>query len=163
MIHGLFGQSLIPGKSYQDILASDGTDYDLYVKSKSGVFALLYGGDASTRSKNLSIDKSTAEQAYQRFVEKYPGVGKSRDKTRDRFLTIKQAGGVGTAVSYSAPDRSITSFLGFSRYFDLENEVAKHLFALASKPPEKLRGNPAQLVFRRSGRQQTATGALPTG
>ena len=50
---------------------------------------------------------------------------------------MKQPGGIGTAVVWADPADYIETFLGFRRYFTLENRICKALFDLARKPPKK--------------------------
>ena len=157
-IHGLFGQSLFPGHSYAEILASAGSENDMYLKGKSGVFAMIYGGNADTLVRNLGVKKENAEAAFEDFGKRYPGVGKARQKTFDAFCSMRQPGGPGSQVIWKEPSACVTSFLGFSRYFDLENRICRALFELAQKPPKGWRNHPVK-VWRRD-RVQTAGGAV---
>ena len=157
-IHGLFGQSIFPGHTYAEILASAGTENDMYLKGKSGVFAMIYGGNAETLERNLGVKKENAKAAFADFGKRYPGVGKAREKTFDSFCSMRQPGGAGSQVIWKEPSACVTSFLGFSRYFDLENKICRALFELAQKPPKGWRNHPVK-VWRRD-RVQTAGGAV---
>jgi hypothetical protein len=157
-IHGLFGQAIFPGHSYAEILASSGTNHDMYLKGKSGVFAMIYGGNAETLVRNLGVKKEDAEAAFENFDKSYPGVGKAREKTFDAFCSMRQPGGGGSQVIWKEPAARVTSFLGFSRDFSLENRICRSLFELANKPPKGWRNHKVK-VWRRD-RVQTAGGAV---
>jgi hypothetical protein len=155
-LHGLFGQAIFPGHTYAEVLASTGTNYDMYLKGKSGVFAMIYGGNADTLVRNLGVKKEDAEAAFENFANAYPGVGKAREKTFDAFCSMRQPDG--KHVIWKEPAKCVTSFLGFSRSFDLENRICRALFELANKPPKGWRNHPVK-VWRRD-RVQTAGGAV---
>ena len=59
---------------------------------------------------------------------------------------------------WDEPAEYIESFLGFRRYFTLENKICRALFELARKPPKGWRNHPIKVV--RSNRVQTAGGAV---
>ena len=155
-IHGLFGQAIFPGHTYAEILASSGTNHDMYLKGKSGVFAMIYGGNADTLVRNLGVQKEDAEAAFTNFDKAYPGVAKAREKIYDAFCSMRQPGG--KHVIWKDPEPRVTSFLGFSRDFTLENCICHALFTLANKPPKGWRNHPVK-VWRRD-RVQTAGGAV---
>jgi len=157
-IHGLFGQAIFPGHTYAEVLASSGTNHDMYLKGKSGVFAMIYGGNADTLVRNLGVKKEDAEAAFDNFAKAYPGVGKAREKTFDAFCSMRQPGGAGSQVIWKEPAARVTSFLGFSRSFELENRICHSLFELANAPPKGWRNHPVK-VWRRD-RVQTAGGAV---
>jgi hypothetical protein len=155
-IHGLFGQSVFPEYTYAQILASSGTENDMYLKGKSGVFAMIYGGTWETLMRNMSVDEDIAKAAMEMFDKSYPGVGKAREKTFDAFCSMRQLDN--KQVVWSEPADCITSFLGFSRYFTLENRICRAMFELANKLPAGWRNHPVK-VWRRD-RVQTAGGAV---
>jgi hypothetical protein len=157
-IHGLFGQAIFPGHTYAEVLASTGTNHDMYLKGKSGVFAMIYGGNAETLVRNLGVKKEAAEAAFENFDKMYPGVGKAREKTFDAFCSMRQPGGTGSQVIWRDPAPCVTSFLGFSRSFILENSICHELFRLANGPPKGWKNHPVK-VWRRD-RVQTAGGAV---
>ncbi len=156
--HGLLGVELFPDYTYEEILASDGEELDWYSKSKQGTFGFLYGGDAGTWEKNLGVSKVRAEKAFDNFCKKYPGIGKSRDKITDDFCSMRQEGGIGSAVVWKTPKDYCETFLGFKRYFTLENTICEILFNLASSLPIEWK-NLDTIVVRRD-REQTAAGAV---
>lgn len=157
-IHGLFAMSIFPGNSYPDIIASAGTENDLYLKGKSGVFAMLYGGTWETLVQRQGVKEENAKAAFENFDKSYPGVGKARERTFDAFCSMRQPGGVGSQVVWKEPQDYVESFLGFRRYFTLENRICRALFELAQSPPKGWRNHPVK-VWRRE-RVQTAGGAV---
>jgi hypothetical protein len=157
-IHGLFGMALYPGHTYAEILASSGAENDMYLKGKSGVFALLYGGTWETLVRNLSVKEHVAKEAMENFDKAYPGVGKARERTFDAFCSMRQPGGVGSQVVWKEPNDYVETFLGFRRYFTLENRICRAMFEFAQSPPKGWRNHPVK-VWRRD-RVQTAGGAV---
>jgi hypothetical protein len=156
-IHALFGMSL-SGKTYEEVCASKGTDDDWYDKGKRGVFALLYGGDWNTLVQKLGVPEARAKAAYEDFVKRYPGVGKARQKTFNAFCSMRQPAGIGSAVIWAEPADYCVTFLGFRRYFTLENRICRALFDLARKPPKEWKD--CQIKVVRRDRVQTAGGAV---
>jgi hypothetical protein len=156
-IHTLFGQAL-SGLTYEEVTASKGTDADWYDKGKRGVFALLYGGDWNTLVQKLGIPTERAKTAYENFVSKYPGIEKARQKTFGAFCSMRQPGGLGSAVVWADPADYIETFLGFRRYFTLENKICKALFDLAHNVPPHWKKCKVKVVRR--DRVQTAAGAV---
>jgi DNA polymerase I-like protein with 3'-5' exonuclease and polymerase domains len=157
-IHGLFGVLLFPGTTYEEILASEGTEDDMYTKAKSGVFAMIYGGNAETLNRNLGIPLHIAKEAFEQWGKMFPGIGRARERIYNLFCSMRQPGGIGTAVTWQEPSDYCETFLGFRRYFTLENKVCKELFALAQSPPKEWKQCPAKVVRRE--RVQTAAGAV---
>lgn len=157
-IHALFAMALYPGKTYDEIIASGGTEFDMYTKGKQGVFAMIYGGDAGTLTRNLGIPPDVAKAAFELFGKMFPGVEKARQKTFKAFCSMTQPGGIGSKVVWAEPCDYIESFLGFRRYFSLENMVCRALFNLARKPPKTWKDCKIKVVRR--DKVQTAGGAV---
>lgn len=157
-IHGLFGMAMFPGKTYEEILASDGTDFDMYTMAKSGVFAMIYGGNADTLHRNLGIPIETANAAYEQWGKMFPGIAKARQRIFNSFCSMRQPGGIGSQVVWADPADYVESFLGDRRYFTLENRICKELFNLGNKPPKNWRDSSVKVVRR--DRIQTASGAV---
>jgi hypothetical protein len=160
-IHALLGVELYPDKTYDEIVASDGAIYplvDYYGRAKSGMFGFLYGGDFTTWNKRLNIPLEFAKKAYDKWCAKYPGIGKSRMKIYDDFCSMRQPGGLGTQVVWHEPKDFVETFLGFKRYFTLENRICKELFSMANKPPTAWRSCQVKVVRR--DRVQSAGGAV---
>lgn len=158
-IHALFGMEVYPDMTYEQIMESSGTSDDKYTRSKSAVFAMLYGGEGYTLMTRLGVDKETADAAYLKFINKYRQVGIERRKIYNSFCSMRQEGGIGSRIVWSEPADYIESLLGFRRYFTLENRVCRTLFELAQSPPESWRGLKVK-VRRREDREQTVLGAL---
>lgn len=162
-IHILMAKHLYPDKTVEQIKASkgfaDGGDVDMYTRGKQAVFATLYGGDANTINKKLSIPKKIAEAAFDGFQAEFPGIKETRDKISGDFKALAQHGEIGTGhISYKAPADYIETFLGFRRYFTLENKIAKALYDLARNTPRAWRKLTWKVIRR--DREQTPAGAI---
>ncbi len=153
-IHALFAMALFPGHTYEQILATAKTDNDLYSKGKQGVFAMIYGGDWTTLVQKLSVLPDDAKRAFADFEKRYPGVKKAREKVFNAFCSMRQLSN--KQVVWKDPADYVESFLGFRRYFTLENTVSRELFLLAQKPPKHWRSD---LKVIRRDRVQFASGA----
>ena len=156
-IHALFGTAL-SGLTYNEVMASAGTDNDWYDKGKRGVFAMIYGGDWNTLVQKLGVTAERAKAAYDKFCADYPGVFKARQKTFTAFCSMKQPAGLGSAVVWEDPTDYAITFLGFKRYFTLENKICKALFDLARNIPKHWKACKVKVVRR--DRVQTAGGAV---
>jgi hypothetical protein len=160
-IHALFGMALFPGKTYDEIKASDGTDNDMYTKGKQGFFGtMLYGGDHSTLVNKLGIREDVAKAAIENFGKRFVGVKKWRGRVADQFCSMRQPGGIGSQVIWVDPADYCETFLGFRRYFTLENVISRTLFELANKPPKHWKELGSKVKVVRRDRVQTAGGAV---
>jgi hypothetical protein len=157
-IHAMMGVELFPEFDYDGILATKDGDPDLYSRGKQGVFALLYGGDHNTIHNKLSVPLKVAEEAFDNFQKRFPEIKRKRDEVFDQFQAMRQPGGIGSAVIWKDPDDYAETFLGFRRFFTLENNVTKVLFNLAQRPPRNWAKVKLDVV--RSDRVQTAAGAV---
>ena len=159
-IHALFGQYLFPPKTYEEILKTNGLagDQDLYGRSKQGVFALLYGGEAFTLKNRVGISEEVGAEAYQRWCARYKVWGEARKRIFDDFCSMRQPGGIGTKVEWHEPKPYIESMLSFRRYFDLENSIVRALFDIANDPPPAILAVKGKIVRR--DREQSPAGAL---
>lgn len=157
-IHALFAMCLFPGKTYEQIVASAGTQNDMYVKGKQGVFAMIYGGDFNTLVRNLGIPADVAQAAFDQWNKWFPRSAKARERTFKAFCSMRQPGGLGSQVVWGDPNDYVESFLGFRRYFTLENMITKQLFKLANAVPKAWK-NCTIKVLRRQ-KVQTAGGAV---
>lgn len=157
-IHALFGMALFPGYTYEEIKATAGMENDLYTKGKQGFFgAILYGGDHTTLMNKLGVREQDARDAIDAFGKRYKGVKKWRGRVFEAFCSMRQPGGIGTQVVWVDPANYVESFLGFRRYFTLENRICKALYDLANKPPKHWKDVKIKVVRR--DRVQTAGGA----
>jgi hypothetical protein len=158
-IHALLGMELFPGHTYEEIVASEGSKIlDMYTKGKQGIFGFFYGGDFNTWNQKLGVPLKQAEEAYHRWCAKYKGIGDARMRIHDDFCSMRQPAGIGTQVVWKDPADYVETFLGFRRYFTLENKICKALFELASNTPKLWKQCPIQCVRR--DRVQTVGGAV---
>lgn len=157
-IHALFAMCLFPGTSYEEIVASAGTKNDMYSKGKQGVFAMIYGGDWNTLVKNLGIEAETAQAAFATWNKWFPQSAKARARTFKAFCSMRQMDN--SQIVWEDPADFVESFLGFRRYFTLENKIAKVLHDLAKKPPKAWKE--CQIKVHRMAHKgiQTAYGAV---
>lgn len=157
-VHALMGMQLFPGHTYEQICASEGTDNDMYDKGKKGFFLKCYFGEAYTFHTKLGIPMDVAEEADRGFNKQFPQVARFQHGVKQQFGALSQPNGLGTRVEWRDPADFAESFLGFKRYFTLENRVMKALFELAQNPPPAWK-NLKVKVLRRE-RVQTAGGAV---
>ncbi len=155
-IHALFAEELFD-VSHDEIIATKNTT-SYYTDGKRGIFSQLYGGDENTIVDRLGVDLETATKASEGFVKRYPGIGKARKRIFDKFCSMRQPGGIGSAVEWHEPADYIESLLGFRRYFTLENKICKTLFDLAQSPPKAWQA--VRVKVKRRDRLQTAAGAI---
>ena len=159
-IHVMMAKELYPDKTEEQIMASkglkDGGDVDMYTRGKQAVFSTLYGGDENTINKKLSIPKKDAVAAFEGFQNRYPGMREARKKVEDDFSALSQIDD-GGAISYKKPADYIETFLGFRRYFTIENKIAKALYDLAHNVPVPWRQLDFEVVRR--DKKQTPAGA----
>lgn len=159
-IHGVFGTYFFPPMTYDDIMNSKGLpgDGDKYSRSKSGVFALAYGGEGYTLSNRVGVEESVAEAAFQKFTEDFEGVAESRTRIQNMFCSMRQPGGIGSKVEWATPSDYIESMFGFRRYFTIENMIVETLFNLAENPPDAWKQ--VRLKVMRRDREQTAVNSV---
>jgi hypothetical protein len=154
-IHAAFAMELF-GKTYEEVMASK----EMYGTGKAAIFAMTYGGDWSTLKRKNNIPEEIAKRAYEGFLKRYPGIARARQKTFDKFCSMRQPGGEATQIYWAEPDDYVETFLGFRRYFTLENQICRILVSLAEKPPKGWRQVRIPVIRAYSGRVQTACGAL---
>jgi hypothetical protein len=139
-VHTVMAENIYPDKTREEILASkalaDGSLIDMYSRGKQGVFAMLYGGDEGTLQRKLSIAAKVAEAAMNGFQARYPRVREVRESNARKFACMVQEGGIGTEIKWIEPDDYCETFLGFKRYFTLENQICEALYEIAQHPPK---------------------------
>lgn len=135
-IHGLFAMELFPPNDYNQILATKGTADDLYDKGKRGIFSQFYGGDENTLVERIGVELEEAKEASRRFKRRYKGVGAEYERCYENHCSMRQPGGIGSAVEWHEPADYVESLTGFRRYFTLENKITKALFTMAENPPK---------------------------
>lgn len=156
-IHAVMGTFAYPGKTYDDIMKSKKTELDLYKSSKSGVFAIFYGGEVYTLMTRLGVSREAAEKAFMMLINEFPGIKKNIAKIKNTFGALSQPDGIGKRVFWKDPAEASTTMFGFARYFTVEIMVMKALFQLSNNVPKSWQ----DLKFRvtRRDREQTVSGA----
>lgn len=136
-IHGLFAQYLYPNETYDSILASKGTPFDMYKYGKNCFFGgILYGGDENTMVNKYGIELENAINARNNFFDRFEGVKKEIIINEKAYKSLRQTGGIGTKFTYYKPQDYAESLVGFKRYFPIENKVVKIFYDLATNPPK---------------------------
>jgi len=158
-IHAMFAMEIFPGTTYEEVLESDGTKNDMYGPGKSAIFAMLYGGDHNTLYQNQGIPLDIGEEAFKGFDKRFPGVKAARERVQQAFCALTQPKGIGTRVVWKDPSDHCETFLGFRRYFTLENSVISALFKLAQSVPKQWRDVKMNVVRNEVRGPQTAGGA----
>lgn len=154
--HGLFGEILY-NFPYDQIMSSKGTDTDYYTPSKYSAFGVFYGAQPKKIATIAGISEDQAKFGYEQFIKKYPRIGEARKVIFDSFCSMRQPKGIGSQIIWRDPPEYIVSFLGFRRYFTLENSIVKCLYQLGINPPDNLN---VSGICRRRDRDQTKRGAL---
>ncbi|OQY13585.1 MAG: hypothetical protein B6I31_00890 [Desulfobacteraceae bacterium 4572_19] len=159
-IHGLLGVKLFPTMTYDEILATKGLEgeNDKYTRAKNGVFALLYGGEEYTLQTRVGVSEEVAVKAFKEWCDTYVQWKMARRRIHNKFCSMRQPNGIGTAVEWYEPAEFIESMFGFRRYFTLENKICKALFTLAEKPPKEW--TKLKIKVTRRDREQSISGAV---
>jgi hypothetical protein len=156
-IHALLAQEYYQ-KSYEEIMQDKDEGGQMYGTSKAGIFGFLYGGDHTTWNKRLGWDLTRAEQTFEGLQTRYPGIKKARQGIEADFCSMIQPGGIGSQVVWHDPADFCETFLGYKRYYMLENKICEALFKLAQAPPKKWKT--CDIKVCRRDRLQTASGAV---
>jgi hypothetical protein len=152
---GVFGELMYPHLTYDQILASEGQDPDYYTDAKSGLFAVLYFGEAFTLHVNQGIPLDVAERAIIEWRNRAPGLKKSVERIVDTHSALIENGHGFTWVD---PQPFAENMQGFKRSFELEITVMKVLYDLAISPPKEWDQKKIKVVRRQ--KIQTAAGAV---
>lgn len=163
-LHAWFGTHLFPGYTHEQVKASDGkSDYcewgDMYDKSKRCVFGKLYMGNAHTFNRNVGIPMDTAEEAEKAWYREFPFIAESHRAVQEAHQPLRQAI-AGKDIKWVEPADFVESFLGFRRYFTLENQIVRALFDLARNLPAEWRKQDGVVVRSAHRGAQKAWGAL---
>lgn len=156
-IHALLAEQYYE-KTYEEVMADKDASGKMYPTAKAGIFGFMYGGDHTTWVKRLGWDVVRAEQTFDGLQARYPGIKEARGRIQTDFCSMTQPGGIGSQVVWQEPKDFCETFLGYRRYYTLENKICSALFGLAQKPPKKWR-KCEDKVCRRD-RMQTAAGAV---
>jgi hypothetical protein len=152
-IHAIYG-SIMYELEYSVVK----NDKALYNDSKRAFLGRLYGAQDPKVAKVLNRPIEQIQRNEKKLAGRYPGIGKARQATADRFCSMTQPGGLRTQVIWKEPAEYEESLFGFRRYFTLENDICRVLYELGQSPPDGLRG--MDLVQRTRGRTQTTGGAV---
>ena len=157
-IHATMG-SFLSGLTYDEVIATKGLEGrdDKYGLGKTAIFALFYGGDEGTLVRKTGIELEQAEEGFQGFWKKYPGMLEGRKAVINAHTCMMQPKGIGTKVLWKDPVDYVESMFGFKRFFTLENQICKALFELASDPPKEWTKTKGSVVRR--DKAQTNSGA----
>jgi len=158
-IHAVMAQGLYD-MSYEDVLATAGTDDDKYFFGKRGIFALAYGGNESTLARKCHVSVEKALEGYHRFVSRYPGLGAGRQKVTSEHTCLVQPR-TGGKIEWCPPAEYVESMLGFKRYFTLEYEICHALYSIGENPPDDWNINKSTAIIRRE-KTQSPLGATRT-
>lgn len=156
-LHALLAEQYYE-KTYAEIMIDKAADGPMYGSGKAGIFGFLYGGDHTTWEKRLGWDAVRAEQTFEGLQKRYPGIKAARERIEADFCSMTQPQGIGKAVIWKNPADFCETFLGYRRYYTLENKICQALFGLAQSPPKYWR-DCKDIVVRRD-REQTAAGAV---
>lgn len=151
-IHAIYG-SIMLELEYSVVKNNKG----LYNDSKRAFLGRLYGAQDPKVSKVLNRPLEQIQRNEKKLAGRYPGIGRARQSTADRFCSMRQLTERGR-VEWHEPAEFEESLFGFRRYFTLENDICRAIYELAQNPPGDLRLE--HLVERTKGRAQTAGGAL---
>ncbi len=160
-IHALFGMHVYPDMTYEEICNSDGTADNKYTRAKSALFAMLYGGEAETLKRRLSVPLDQAQKAYDSFLTMYPGAKKAREAVRARYIALEQ-NPYTSHIAWNEPQKDVSSLYGFKRFFNLEFEACQNLYNLATRLmsiPGFRNDEESATISRRIEKRQTPTGA----
>lgn len=158
--HAQFG-SLLFDLPVEDIESTKGSANDLYLKAKIGGLAVIYGAESYTVANTAGVSGSQATTAIESLSERYPKYGSFRDSITESLRAMHQPGGLGTPIFWQQPVSFVESFLGFRRYFTLENMVSRQLYELAAHLPLSASFASGETVLRKK-RQQSIKGAVQT-
>ena len=156
-IHGLFG-ALAYGMTYDEVLATDGTDDNKYTKAKSGIFLIFYGGQGKKLGETLGIPEEEAIAAIEKLKATYPGIGKALDSYKEDYSSLVQGETGSIVFSPCKPD--VESLYGFKRFFDIEISLIDQLYKIANRVGRELYNkNHYQVVRKEHKGFQSPSGA----
>lgn len=154
-IHALFGTFCYPDMTYEQIVKHKVK----YTRSKSAFFSKIYGGNEQTMMTRLGIGLEAATKANAMFESEFPQIGVASASIFDRFCSMRQPRGLGSTVIWHEPDTFVESMFGHKRFFTLENEICRALFALANRPPPEFKNTQRVMRDVVGQRMQTVSGA----
>ncbi len=131
---GLFGEKLF-SMDYDSIMKTAGLDskLDLYKKGKTGLFGIIYGGQAFTIAKQTGCTMEQAERGYAEWFKEFPIFKEVTDQIQNELALIK-TDGKSFRLDLNVKDYS-ESMLGFKRYFRIEHKIIKGIWDLLQNLP----------------------------
>lgn len=130
----------------------------IYLDGKRGFLARLYGAQDPKIATVFNITMDQVQRNEAKLAGRYPGIGRARQETADRFCSMKQVGGIGSPITWRDPADYEEGVFGDRRYFTLENRIAKALFELSQSQPAIFREFEG-FIERTKNRRQTIGGA----
>ena len=157
-LHGLVG-AVMSGLTYEEVMKKE-SDPSLvqgtwYANGKTAVFAMGYGGNEYTLKRKLGLTEARAKECFKAFTSEYEGIAKARQEIQDLFTAIDVRD-----FSWQEPADYCETFLGFKRYFTLENTVIKMLYDTAMNMPEHLKDDVTYVVRNTQKGAQSVTQAI---
>lgn len=132
-------------------------DKETYAKIKAGVLAWSYGCEDPKFAETVDCSIEKAQKTRAAWNERYKKFGDRVARITKQFVSMEQANGLGTMITYREPKQYAESMFGYRRYFILENSWVKFLVTLAMRIPP-FEGSDTQVMRR--DRMQTVRGAL---
>jgi hypothetical protein len=154
-IHAIFGTHIFPEYDYKGIRLTAGKVPDLYTIAKSGLFTWLFAGTERSFEERLGVPAQQAKDGLLSFESSYPLVGQRRREAMFNYCPVWS--GDDNKFHWREHKKSVTTLLGFSRYFDLEYAVVRTLFELPDRLPTEWKDIPSRVM--RGTRIQTLYGA----
>jgi exosome complex RNA-binding protein Csl4 len=129
--HALFGMGFF-NMTYEEILATKGQDPDRYKQAKVAAFSTLFGAQFQKLMDYFHISETAAIEGLALFWNTYKKAGAARLKIEREFTSIDPKD-----WSLREPKGSMDSLLGWTRHFQLENQIVKALYELTKDMPKK--------------------------
>lgn len=150
--HALFAMGFWPDMTYEEIMATKGTENPIYNYAKNAGFATLYGAQAAKIALTLKLDEDTAQEGFLRFWRTYAVAGRKRKQVESDFTTLYSSD-MGGRINRKKPLDHIESLLGFRRYFTLENNIIGQLYETANSVPPSWLDIKTKIIRSKRGEQ----------
>ena len=156
-IHALFGMEMYPAKTTKTLGLGRHRVQHVY-EGQAGRLRHDLRRRLEHPGGKFGLSPEVAQRAEEGFFRKFPGIPKARQKTFDAFCSMKQPGGLGSAVVWADPAKSSNPSWGSAATSAWKTRFARRSFDLARKPPKNWAGVKVKVVRR--DRVQTAGGAV---
>lgn len=130
---------------------------NLYTKAKSGLFAIFYFGNEFTLETKLNIRPGDGAKVLNAILGRFKIMGQKRMVFFEDFCPLRQPQERGK-VYWVEPKNEVKSMLGFTRTFEIENQVIRAIYDLADDLPETWLEIKTKVI--RKDRQQTVANAV---